>query len=444
MSDINNKLISDESYEPIFFRKNYFSSDNLQNSVDFLTNKTKSSILQENRYEKNRKEIYKFSICDFLEEITNQNYWFDKIFDDYVITVWLSEIPTASIPIFELAIKLLRVTAQGYTLRTDKYIIHNNSEIIYHELYNWDDTSAMCNNCHKKFKQDVINNPQKFKLIYNLNFFDDLHEYNQVLKCNYPCIPPHFTLDDYIKYYPQGIIDKNFHLECKSVISNIILRDTKFLQSSIYYDIKGIFSYNHGLILKKPVDQSINEVNEINEAILYSSTGNNITINIDKYQLFMPLIGRIFEYFIPVIEQVIHKSLNKTSLRAIVKIENLVLNNSNPNYYGSTWHDANLGSPFINPSFIKFNDKHVAAICIHYININNITDSFMEFRKQNINNNNFKEKNKGGKYLGLVSCHEGASVVFPKTLQYRIKKFDLVATPSVYTTLTLYFINPDQ
>jgi len=50
------------------------------------------------------------------------------------------------------------------------------------------------------------------------------------------------------------------------------------------------------------------------------------------------------------------------------------------------------------------------------------------------------------RYLGLIRCHEGASVIFPNSLQHRVKEFSLVsgATSALRTILAFFVIDPDH
>lgn len=109
--------------------------------------------------------------------------------------------------------------------------------------------------------------------------------------------------------------------------------------------------------------------------------------------------------------------------------------------------------------------EHIAATCIHYVDVDNITDSFLEFRKPTIINEEdlnypqndylytghhygIEDHHDGvmNRYLGLIRCHEGASVIFPNTLQHHVKDFSLADTTksSLRTILAFFVIDPDH
>jgi hypothetical protein len=112
--------------------------------------------------------------------------------------------------------------------------------------------------------------------------------------------------------------------------------------------------------------------------------------------------------------------------------------------------------------------EHIAATCIHYVEVSGITDSFLEFRKPVIfndeiflgypqNDGSYTSHHYGieegshhdgfmNRYLGLIRCHEGASVVFPNTIQHRVKDFSLKpdATSAIRTIIAFFIIDPNN
>lgn len=108
--------------------------------------------------------------------------------------------------------------------------------------------------------------------------------------------------------------------------------------------------------------------------------------------------------------------------------------------------------------------ERIIATGIHYVDVDNITDSFLEFRKPTINEENldydqndqaFTKHHYGleghwdgqmNKYLGLIKCSEESDVVFPNSLQHRVAQFKLIEgkSESTRTILAFFLIDPNH
>lgn len=163
-----------------------------------------------------------------------------------------------------------------------------------------------------------------------------------------------------------------------------------------------------------------------------SSYVNNL--NNVRYPDFIPCIETMFSEFLPSLEKVTGRNLRNVRLQVIIKVGSTILSHEHPEYDGGSWHIE--GMPY----------EHIMATCLHYLDVRGITDSFLEFRKPVIlNNKNIEYPQNGSKhttyhfgiepnshhdgkmnrYLGLIKSVEGASVVFPNTLQHRVKEFKM-------------------
>ena len=167
------------------------------------------------------------------------------------------------------------------------------------------------------------------------------------------------------------------------------------------------------------------------------------------------MLEEAFTRFLPSLEAVLKRPLLGKNLQVIVKIGQIILTPEDSHYPGGSWHIE--GMPY----------ERIAATCIHYVEVEGITDSFLEFRKPSIiNEENLdypqsdhlytthhygiepRSHHDGvmNRYLGLIKCHQGASIVFPNSLQHRVKEFSLLpgASKAVRTILAFFVIDPDH
>jgi hypothetical protein len=423
-----------------------------------------------------------YSIWSLCEEITSKREWYSKVFREDIVAKWREELPLDANVNFDLAINLLRASAQGVNhVKESKDFTTSEGQVYHTETCGWDDSRDMCDDCRMRLKQAIINNPEEFGLSsedIDINFFEEGWEHDfdawDQANCPHPlckCRSPDCSLDDYIQYHPDGVLNADLHNECKSIIaemaaqepidwhpgSNQQVRD--IIHPSMYCYVKGISKHADGQVASScdenlryqwlPSEFSIGH----NGKVTVDTYINNLKA--DKYPRFIPMVERVFENFFPSLETVLHKQIRSCNIQVIVKVGSINLDTTNPSYPGGSWHIE--GMPY----------EHIAATCIHYVDINNITDSFLEFRKPVIinedrveypqNNSKYTTHHYGiepgshhdgvmNRYLGLIRCHEGASVIFPNTLQHRVKDFALApsATSSVRTILAFFIIDPDH
>jgi len=393
------------------------------------------------------------------ENITNKKDWYKKVFDSILVEKWKSE--AKSDDNFDLAIKLLQTTAKGSNILKD---------------CEWD--VEPCDDCINELKYEILQNPEDFD-IDNTELAILLTEpywYNQIdhnMECSHvkcKCSSPHSLLEDYIDYYPDGLLSKELHNECKNLIlemsknekidwhpgSNNQVRD--IIHPSMYCYVKGLSKYKDGTLSIEAEENkryqwlpSRFDIDNNGKVKIMSYINN---LNTNKYPQFIELIENVFEKFIPSFERIIERKLINKSLQVIVKVGSIILTNNNNNKYpGGSYHLE--GVP----------EEHIIATGIHYVDVENITESFLEFRKPTIineenvdyeqNDQAYTKHHYGiedhwdgqmNKYLGLIKCSEGADVIFPNTLQHRVKEFDLVKneSESLRTILAFFLIDPDH
>jgi len=408
------------------------------------------------------------SVWNICEEITCKKNWYSKVFDDDIVSKWRQEISVQSGHTFDFALKLLRSTAQGVNHR---------------ENCNWE-ALCMCNDCKDQLKRDILANPEDFglsvedieddgtQMFHDDRFpseFPDAWERCPHAHCK--CTAPYSTLEDYVDYFPRDLIDSDLHIECKSIIAEMAAQEEidwhpgsqeqvrDIIHPSMNCYVTGVSVHGNGFVAPNceenvryqwlPSEFMI----DLDGQVHLTSYINNLKA--DKYPRFIPMVEQVFQRCIPSLEHILHKQLRGRPLQVIVKVGSINLDPSKSHYPGGSWHIE--GMP----------QEHIAATAIHYVDVDNITDSFLEFRKPVILNeyaldypqsdHKYTTHHYGlepqshfdgqmNRYLGLIRCHEGASVVFPNDIQHRVKDFSLVdgATSSLRTILAFFIIDPDH
>jgi len=385
-------------------------------------------------------------IWTILHSITSKSLWYSKIFDPTITQYWRAELELRyshqSLPIIDIAFALLKSAAKGSTIDP---------------LCKWNTSTIICVKCRVKLKSDIISHPEYFNLlstdIHN-NFFDDGwdHDFNDwaFIYCPHvplcTCTSPHSSLASYIEYYPSNLLDNKLHTLCKDVINDLILNEEidwhpgsnqqvrDIIHPSMFCYVKGHSKFIDGST-EIECPENIRYQWLPSEVYVASDYQVKITtyinnLNQNKYPKFVPMIEEVFSKFLPGLEKVLSCKLTNCNLQVIVKVGCIILNTKYP---GGSWHIE--GMPH----------ERIVATCIHYVDVDNITDSFLEFRKPVVINkdilsyplNDIKytshhygitegehHEGKMNRYLGLVKCEEGASVIFPNMLQHRVKEFE--------------------
>lgn len=397
-------------------------------------------------------------IWKICESITSKTNWYNKVFNEDIISKWKKEINSDDE--FDFALALLQASAKGSHIS---------------KKCKWTDEET-CMKCVENVKKQITANPKKWgyrlKELNDLTF-DDLDWYYDTdpdpdcdhirCKCSAPCS----DLNDYIEYHPNGLIGKKLHQKCKLIISEMAenepidwhpgsnnqVRD--IIHPSMYPYIAGVSTHKNGLIDAK-CEENIqyqwlpsNFKIDPNGKVKVASYINNLKSK--KYPEFIPLIENVFETYIPSLENILNEQLSDRTLQVIVKVGSIILNADNNKYPGGSWHIE--GMP----------QEHIIATCIHYVDADNITDSFLEFRKPTIinqDNINYPQSDQGytrhhygldghfegnmNKYLGLIKCTEGSDIIFPNSLQHRVKDFNLTKGAGLRTILAFFVIDPNH
>ena len=411
-----------------------------------------------------------------LEEITRKKDWYEKVFDEKIVSKWYQEIieqggKKEDIDNFWLCIRILKATAQG---------TWHNPEC------SWDGDQKLCDDCFEKVRKEKGVHSSDEDAMDDLN--ELIHEKYKKCSCSYcNCKGPNSNLSDYVDYMNKNFMSSQHLHNLKQMVHNLMTnypidyhpwsndQVIDIVHPSLYCYVKGVSKHTDGTIcLEKTTEET--KYQWLPSDILINKSGK-VTfasyINNLHDTKYVPLLEKTLTAFIPRLEKVLQKPLKNRLCQVIVKIGSIVLDNSSEEkqiYKGGSWHIE--GMPY----------EHIAATCIYYLDVNNITDSYLEFRKPVVLNeinidypqcdSDYTETHYGiepgshydgkmNRYLGLIKAEEGASVVFPNSLQHRVKDFKLKQSVTqditqdiqnvihgivqgVRTIIAFFFIDPDH
>eukprot|EP01091_Cochliopodium_minus_P005950 TRINITY_DN1583_c0_g1_i3.p1 TRINITY_DN1583_c0_g1~~TRINITY_DN1583_c0_g1_i3.p1 ORF type:complete len:487 (-),score=168.76 TRINITY_DN1583_c0_g1_i3:75-1535(-) len=390
-------------------------------------------------------------IWDLLETITSKENWYEKVFKEEIVEKWLDEvfIQDYNLPknivqdTFFQAIGLLRATAQGKD---------------FNSKCQWGDENC-CPECKKLAISRVKSDPNSYKIKDIANAEDDDLYYAYIDVdydlCSHPlcsCVPPDHELSSYVSYTSEGLVPKELReklLESTQKMMEKIPIDwhpgsdekvRDLIHPSMYCYVKGVSSLKDGKVEEK-VDERF-QYQWLPSEFGVDKDGkvkvNSYINNLDTEQFpeFSGLVGELFESYLPSFEKVVKKNLKGKNLQVIVKVGSTHLKKEKKTFGGGSWHVEGMVH------------ERIVASGIHYLKVEGITESFLEFRKPTIinekdyelgypqSNSKFTTHHYGispgshhegqmNRYLGLIKCQEGASVVFPNTLQHHVKNFSL-------------------
>ena len=404
---------------------------------------------------------------ELLAEISYKDNWYSKIFDSELVAKWYDEFVNNSDSDYQdkvgkydlhnyfwLAIRILRATAQGSDIDPDNC--------------KWGDYHFLCDDCLNNFERQVYQNLEYFG-------FETLEEAKEYISengaeymaydhydgedgCSHvvcDCVSPDNNLQSYVVYNNNHGHD-DLQSRMLTVINFMIANEPVDWHPGSNNQVQDIihpslYCYVKGVTKRKDMNNSIVECK--NEATRYSWLPSDFYIdehgnanllsyinnlNVESYPEMVPLIEQMLTSHLPALELVLSRSyqpveLKDRKLQVIVKIAATHLNESNNNYGGGSWHIE--GMPY----------EHIVATALNYLEVDGITDSFLEFRKPvYLNEEALTYPQNDGKhtahhyganghydgvmnaYLGLIKADKWSSVVFPNTLQHRVKPFSLM------------------
>jgi hypothetical protein len=410
----------------------------------------------------------KLRVSDVLQEITSKKNWYSKVFDTEITQKWADEIKEHSTAYeFNLALSILKASTQGS---------------VYIPNCEWDD---YCHECHQvfncKIKDAVFRKDNSIDSDDEIENFEDEDIEELIGGCNHKrckCISPDNELHDYIVNETNH--DVNLNEALLKVIWQMRSSDPvdyhpgsnnqviDIIHPSVNCYAQGITKHIDGSVGPKTTEDKMYywlpaefDVNSDGKVKLCSRINN---LDNQRYPEFDSLIEKVVENRLSSLEKVTKKNLKNRRIQIVVKIASIELTSNNPKYDGGSWHTE--GMPY----------EQICATVIEYLQIKNITESFLEFRKPTYINdedmdypqNDHKytahhygltahHDGKMNRYLGLIKCNENSFVVFPNTLQHRVKDFEIanhLKTPhntsfstqglGQRTILALFVIDPDN
>ena len=434
----------------------------------------------------------KTNIWNLLNDITSKDNWYSKVFNPKILQKWRDEIKAeykdnhyhGSIDdMISQVIQILQTSAQGTNIN--------------HDTCTWEDTyPPICNACLDRMKQKVLANPKEYEYDGNEDldaFLEDWDTWDDYLGEDWfihslcKCKGPDSTLNDYVVYSSQGLLLDVQRTNLKKVIaemmkklpidwhpgSNQQVRD--LIHPSICPYVKGISALANGKVGAKVIEKFryqwlpsdfccnnqgrvrlisyINNLPSQSDGVIHKSEGF-MTLPSRETNLSTLIINTL-ERLIPSFEKVIHQKLKGRNFQAVVKVASTHLDLTKPKFPGGSWHIEGT------------QQEHIIATGLHYLTVEGITNSFLEFRKPVIINEEDLEypqsdtkftthhygitpgshhNGEMNRYLGLIKCQEGASVVFPNTLQHHVKEFSLKNNSEKGTRIILAFflIDPNH
>lgn len=401
-------------------------------------------------------------ISDILLVLTSKQTWYSKIFDDAIVEKWREE--TEDKDDFELALRILRTTAQGCVHLVPPMCDY---KVCTRKGKKCEWNSECCEECKLGLLEEGKTN---YSSVYRYesyeefveNIYDiysdehtELEENCRHERCS--CVAPDSLLEDYIVYKKNSFIQKDlkklvlrleeaevdYHPELLSPTESKkgIVRD--LVHPSLYCYVKGVSCLKDG---------SVEE--EIEDSVKYQWLPSEVRVNGDKVKFKSYInnfegdtstLERALSSFLPSLRTVLKKD-KLTKLQVIVKLASISLE-MGEEYEGGSWHIE--GMPY----------EYIVATCLQYVEMK-VENSYLEFRKPvwineehveyDQGDENYTKKHFGlerhydgkmNRYLGLIRCEEGKGVVFPNTLQHRVKGF---SGPGRRTILAFFVVDPDN
>lgn len=409
------------------------------------------------------------SVSLLLEEITHKSDWYGKVFDETIVQKWRSEFADSKEHVegvFETCIGILRASAQGSRHQRD---------------CNWEEDELLCGECKDKLlielKKELLSGEEIDLEEY---ICDDPPDRCEHMFCK--CTPPDSELDKYIvhiseKFIPSKLDKKLHHMVYDLGFGEIDwhpgsdqqVRD--LIHPSLYCYVRGVSPQYQSDTCSSPFGASCSitkgDPSEAgDEATRYQWLPSDFTIEGSKVTFisyinnlhqkeYEPVLEELLSHFIPQFETVLKRKLpsecpsGSQELQVIIKVASIHLNGGE--YPGGSWHIE--GMPY----------EHIVATGIYYLDVENITPSFLEFRKPTYINEEeidypqsdeaytrhhygLEEHHEGvmNRYLGLVRALPGGCVIFPNTLQHRVKGFKQDGREGLRTIIAFFLIDPDH
>lgn len=407
-------------------------------------------------------------VWEIIEAIgRKETKWYQSIHDDVIVAKWRKEIskqfPSAGSE-FDIVVNLLRATSQGSLHLSDcpweegPFVCQKPEcveDVIEFLESVWDEIGE--NTDYPNAESFVKKNENWHAEVVDL-LWDDYYGNGELEICGHTrcdCICPDKSLKDYVEYGDKIIpaeLSARMLRDVRKLMKNTPVdwhpdshqRVRDIVHPSMYPFVEGVSVGNDGNLVKLPgngekrskkiIQWLPSEMRKTEESRFeFSSYINNLP---DEFTGMEKVIAECFNRFVPKFNQmktVACDLMEMEKLQVIVKIGSTHLRPKRSGFGGGSWHIE--GMPY----------ERIVATGLHYLAVRNITESYLEFRKPTIipdeteldypqsdgeytaHHYGLKGHHEGemNRYIGMIKCDEGYSVVFPNSLQHRVKPFRL-------------------
>jgi hypothetical protein len=389
-----------------------------------------------------------------LRTITYKPEWYSKVFDETIVNKWKEELTSSGVSdtTFGLCVRFLKATAQGSR--------HNKD-------CKWQDSSMVCKDCEKEIQRKIFEDREDYGVDESVTFPEEIDIYDMIddfpEECDHPicdCIPPDHELNKYV-LVDSNTLSSDLHGRLNLVVdemmekepidwhpgSNEQVRD--LIHPSMYCLDKGEGVDESQRYQWLPAEFHIDESGTV--TFLSNSYVNNL--DVFKYPSMMRLLEKSFQSCVPNLEKVCHTSLRGKQVQVIIKVGATILK-PDTQYPGGSWHIE--GMPY----------EHIIGTALHYLKMENVENSFLEFRKPVIINDedidypqnadkhtthhygitpNSHYDGEMNRYLGLIKSQEAHTVFFPNHIQHRVTEWKSQETSpgATRTILAFFLVDPD-
>lgn len=312
------------------------------------------------------------SVTKIINNIIWKDDWERKFTDESIIKKWRIESKAiATDDEFDMAIRIIQAMLNRRMKDNDgKYLSDREIKISglddYETVYDSDNSNDSYDSDDSMSKKRKIKREDDGQIYYPSFYYD-----------------PDNELDDFLISFSDNEFKKLAKIFNKEILE--IEKENNFwhpgtnnkvldiIHPSLYCYVKGL-SIKNGSIEKPKKENDINEIYQwlpsefevLDKIVKINSYINNLDYY--KHAKIYDLIGEIFHKFVPHFEKLLGISL-KGRCQVITKIANIKISTIDKIYEGGSWHLE--GMPY----------ENIIATGIYYYNVDNIKDSYLEFRK---------------------------------------------------------------
>lgn len=392
-------------------------------------------------------------VTELINKIIWKDNWETKFCDSVILEKWREESKKfATDDDFDMAVRILSAMLNR-RMKDENGNYVSDREIKIKGLDDYDSGNDSCDSDDLDFDKMKNNKKEiKKKDKKNVKYYPSLYH------------EPKKELLDFLQSFNDDKF-KNIAKEFKNQINEIEKKSNFYhpgsknkvldiVHPSLYCYVKG-FSLKNGSVEKPNKSDDINEKYQWlpSEFQIYPNKKVKIISyinNLDRKEhsdLYIS-IEQIFEQFLPHFENLLGLNL-EGNCQVITKIANIIVSPQDKVYEGGVWHLEGM------------NYENIIATGIYYYEVDNIKNSYLEFRKllqepiyYPQDGHDYVKKKYGlydgdqlNKYLGKISTSEsGRCIVFPNYIQHKVSDFELVNKnkTGIRKILVFFLIDPKK